>query len=174
MLKDLDKKQFIPVSRIIVVLALVFMVVLVGNGITGFTASLIKLQEAAANETRTSAIVQDLQKESAGCTNTLNSTSQLFNSCRLELENKKSENSLLVTDVSSQERIITTYADSITTLQRDLQMLTGLSESMAANICCLRRYVLEDDSLKYYYVQGNKTFCVSQAEELLNTKEFSC
>ncbi|MBI2084927.1 MAG: hypothetical protein HYT71_00230 [Candidatus Aenigmarchaeota archaeon] len=174
MIEDLGKKQFIPVSRLVVIAAMVAMVILVGNGVTGFTTSLIKLQEAAANSTHTTAVLQDLQKQAGECTNTLNSTSQLFNSCRIELEDKKSENSRLSTETSVQEKNITIYVNTITTLQRELQRLTSLSDSMAVSICCLRRYVLEDDSLRYYYIQDNKTFCVSQPEDILATKEFSC
>ncbi len=174
MIEGLKKKQFVPVSRIIIIAAIVAMVILVGNGVTGFTTSLIKLQEAAANSTRTAAMLQDLQKQAGECTNTLNSTSQLFNSCRIELENKKTENSKLSIETSTQEKNITIYVNTITTLQRELQRLTSLSDSMAVSICCLRRYVLEDNSLRYYYIQDNKTFCVSQPEGLLSTKEFYC
>ena len=174
MLDELTKKQFIPVSRIIIILFLVILVVVVGNGVTGFTTSLIKLQESTSNSTQTKIIVENLQKETKECANNLNSTSERFNACRSELETKKIENSRLVTESSVQERNTTTYINSITVLQRQVQELRGLSDSLAVNICCLRRYVLEDDTLKYYYIRDNRTFCTSQPDEILETKEFSC
>ncbi|MBI4167761.1 MAG: hypothetical protein HY515_02285 [Candidatus Aenigmarchaeota archaeon] len=174
MFENLRKKQFVPVSRVIIILFLVVLVVVVGNGVTGFTTSLIKLQESASNSTHTKMIIENLQNETKECTSTLNYTSERFNACRSELEVKKIENSRLVTESSVQERNMTIYINSITVLQRDIQALRGLSNSLAANICCLRRYVLEDDTLKYYYIRDNRTFCTSQPDEILETKEFSC
>ncbi len=174
MLDDLTKKQFIPVSRIIIILFLVALVVLVGNGVTGFTTSLIKLQETAANATQTKIVVENLEKATKECVNSLNSTSELFNSCRSELETKKVENSRLVSETTVQGSNITTYVNSITVLRKEVDELKGLSENLAANICCLRRYVLDDSTLRYYYINGNKTFCTSQPDKILETREFSC
>ncbi len=174
MFENLGRKQFIPVSRIIIILFLVALVVVVGNGVTGFTTSLIKLQESASNSTQTKIMVETLQKETKECANNLNSTSERFNACRSELETKKIENSRLVTESSVHERNTTTYINSITVLQSEIRGLRGLTDSLAANICCLRKYVLEDNALKYYYIKDNRTFCTSQPDEILETKEFSC
>lgn len=174
LLGDLDKKQFIPVSRVIIIAFLLMLVILVGNGVTGFTTSLIKLQEAASNATQAKIFVENLEEEARECTTTLNATSELFNTCRSELETKKTENSRLVVETSLQERNITTYVNSITVLRKEVDELKGLSENLAANICCLRRYVLDDITLRYYYINGNKTFCVREPDEILNTKEFTC
>jgi len=173
-LGGLGKKQFIPVSRIVIIAFLVLLVVLIGNGVTGFTTSLIKLQEAASNATHTRVVIENLAKESNECSTTLNNTAEMFNSCRSELEIKKMENIKLVAETSLKETNITTYINSVAVLQKEVAELRGLSNSLAINICCLRRYVLEDDSLRYYYIQDNKTYCVSQPNEVLETKEFSC
>ena len=173
-LEDLGKKQFVPVSRIAIIAFLVLLVVIVGNGVTGFTTSLIKLNEAASNATQTRIMVENLEKETKECTTTLNHTSELFKACRSELEVKKIESSELFSETTLQQRNITTYINSVAVLQKEVQGLRGLSDNLAVNICCLRRYVLEDDSLRYYYIKDNKTFCVSQPDQILRTREFSC
>lgn len=174
MLERLGKKQFVPVSHILIIVFLVGLVVLVGRGVTGFTTSLIKLQEAAANSTYTKAVIENLEKNTAECTVTLNRTAELFNSCRTDLEVKKTENSRLAGETAVRESNITTYINSVAILQKEVAELRGLSNNLAVTICCLRRYVLEDDSLKYYYIQENKTYCVSQLNQITATKEFSC
>ncbi|MBI1972273.1 MAG: hypothetical protein HYS53_03145 [Candidatus Aenigmarchaeota archaeon] len=174
MLDDLGKKQFIPVSRALIVAFLLLLIVLVGNGVTGFTTSLVRLQEAAANATNSKILVENLEKQATECSVTLNSTSDLFNSCRNDLEIKRIENSKLASETYIYERNLTTYANRVEVLQREVEGLKGLSESLAVNICCLRRYVLEDDSLAYYYIKDNKTFCTSAPDDILQTKGFSC
>ncbi|MBI4177573.1 MAG: hypothetical protein HY516_04365 [Candidatus Aenigmarchaeota archaeon] len=174
MFADLGKKQFVPVSRIIIIIFLVALVVIVGRGVTGFTTSLIKLQETASNATQAMVTIETLEKQAGNCVKNLNFTSDLFSTCRSELEAGKAENSRLVYESSAYERNITIYADRVTVLQREVQSLQGLSENMAATICCLRRYVLEDDTLRYYYIRENKTFCSSQPDDILGTREFSC
>lgn len=174
MFEDLGKKQFVPVSRLIIIIFLVALVVIVGRGVTGFTTSLIKLQETASNSTQARITIETLEMEAKNCVKNLNSTSDMFSVCRSELEVKKTENSRLVSESSIYERNLTIYADRVTVLQHEVQTLQGLSENMAATICCLRRYVLEDDTLRYYYIRENKTFCSSEPDELLGTREFSC
>ncbi len=173
-LKDLGMKQYIPVSRLIIVLAMVFLIVLVGSGVTGLTTSLIKLQEAASNATQTQMAYDGLVNRARECTNVLNETSTMFSSCRTDLETRKTGNAALTKELYAKNVNITTYINSIAVLQQDVGRLENLSNNLATDLCCLKRYVLEDDTIRYYYTKGDKTFCVSQPDETLGTKEFSC
>ncbi len=173
-LNGLGTKQYVPVSKLVVVLLMVFLIVLVGNGVTGFTTSLIKLQEAASNATQAQAAYEGLVNQTLECTSVLNETSMMFSSCRVDLETRKAENTMLARELYAKDMNTTTYANIISSLRQDIKMLESLSNNLAADLCCLKRYVLEDDTIKYYYAKGNKTFCVSQPDDVLNTVEFTC
>jgi hypothetical protein len=173
-LKDLGMKQYVPVSKLAVVLAMVFLIVLVGNGVTGFTTSLIKLQEAASNATQTRTVYEGLVNQTRECANVLNKTSIMFSSCRTDLEARKTENTMLARELYNKDMNTTTYMNSVAALQQEVKKLESVSNRLATDLCCLKRYVLEDDTIRYYYTRGNKTFCVSQPDDVLETVEFTC
>ena len=174
LLGDLRKKQFIPVSRIVIILFLVALVVVVGNGVTGFTTSLMRLQESTSNATQAQIAYEGLVNKTRECTNVLNETSIMFSSCRADLEARKTENTMLAKEFYAKDMNTTAYANRMAVLQQDVEKLEGLSNSLATDLCCLKRYVLEDDTIRYYYTKGNKTFCVNQPDDVLNTVEFTC
>jgi hypothetical protein len=47
-----------------------------------------------------------------------------------------------------------------------------LAQNVAKDLCCI--YKIGNPSLKYYYVKDDKINCVSEANETLGTKEFTC
>ncbi|MFH0890135.1 MAG: hypothetical protein V1836_03290 [Candidatus Aenigmatarchaeota archaeon] len=170
----LRSKQYIPVSKLVVIIFLVLLVVVVGNGVTGFTTSLIKLQETAANATQTQLVMDVMKKDIGECTNTLNTTSSLFSACRLELESKKIEVSRLDEEAQTQQTNITTYLNSISVLRENVNNLNGLVNSLAVNICCIRSVVNKGERFGYYYIKSNDTVCTDYADETLGTQPFSC
>ncbi len=173
-LRELGTKQYIPVSKLAVVLIMVFLIVLVGNGVTGFTTSLIELQEAASNATQTRMAYEGLVNQARECASVLNETSTMFSSCRTDLEAGKTENTMLAKELYAKDMNTTTYVNNIAVLRQEVGELKRVSNRLATDLCCLKRYVLEDDTIRYYYTKGDKTFCVSQPDGVLNTVEFTC
>jgi len=47
-----------------------------------------------------------------------------------------------------------------------------LAQNTAHDLCCI--YKIGNPSLKYYYVKDDKVNCISEANETLGTKEFTC
>ena len=174
LIESLKQKHYLPISRVIIIIFLMFLIVLVGSGVTGFTTSLIDIQKLASNSTQTQLVIGELEERTEQCTKTLNMTSLLFSNCRIELKNREISNVLLLQEVDMQERNITIYKNNITVLRRDVESFKQLTNDFAGEICCVRKYVLKDESLRYYYIQDNKTFCTSLFDESLKTKEFFC
>ena len=98
----------------------------------------------------------------------------MFSSCRTDLETRKTENVMLTKELYAKDMNTTAYANSIIVLRQNVERLEVLSNRLATDLCCLKKYVLEDDTIRYYYIRGDKTFCVSQPDEILETKGFSC